>query len=81
MKPFTFALSVVGILAATLGSNAPAQTVYRIVGPDGKVTFSDKAPVDDKSKVTTAGGVQPMLGQEPIPAYPLSCAKSSRSTR
>lgn len=56
MKPFTFALSVVGILAATLGSNAPAQTVYRIVGPDGKVTFSDKAPVDDKSKVTTAGG-------------------------
>jgi glutaredoxin len=33
-----------------------AQTVYRIVGPDGKVTFSDKAPVTaDQGKVATTG--------------------------
>ncbi len=70
MKPFTFALSVVGILAATLGSNAPAQTVYRIVGPDGKVTFSDKAPVDDKSKVTTAGGGAANAGAGANPSLP-----------
>jgi len=33
-----------------------AQPVYRIVGPDGKVTFSDKPPAETKAKVTTAAG-------------------------
>lgn len=32
-----------------------AQTVYRIVGPDGKVTFSDRAPADASAKPTTTG--------------------------
>jgi glutaredoxin len=31
---------------------AMAQQVYKIVGPDGKITFSDKPPVADKGKVT-----------------------------
>ncbi|MCB1978947.1 MAG: NrdH-redoxin [Burkholderiaceae bacterium] len=31
-------------LAGLCGLTAQAQTVYRIVGPDGKVTFSDRAP-------------------------------------
>jgi glutaredoxin len=34
-------------------AGAQAQTVYRIVGPDGKVTFSDRAP-DNASKSTTS---------------------------
>ena len=34
-----------------------AQTIYRIVGPDGKVTFSDKAPLDaTKATATNASG-------------------------
>jgi len=34
-----------------------AQTIYRIVGPDGKVTFSDKPPVDAANANTrTAAG-------------------------
>ena len=33
-----------------------AQQVYRIVGPDGKVTFSDKPPVDTSAKVTAGKG-------------------------
>ena len=33
-----------------------AQPVYRIVGPDGKVTFSDKPPAETNAKVTTAAG-------------------------
>lgn len=40
---------VLVLLAASAG--AQAQTVYRIVGPDGKVTFSDRAP-DNASKAT-----------------------------
>ncbi|WP_374608971.1 glutaredoxin family protein [Diaphorobacter nitroreducens] len=51
-----------GMFAA--GALAPlhAQQVYRIVGPDGKVTFSDKPPQDAKANVqattpaATAGG-------------------------
>lgn len=35
---------------------AQAQTVYRIVGPDGKVTFSDKPPASaEQGKVATTG--------------------------
>lgn len=34
-------------------ASAQAQTVYRIVGPDGKVTFSDRAP-DNATKATTS---------------------------
>jgi glutaredoxin len=37
--------AVFAALLALAGSSAHAQTVYRIVGPDGKVTFSDKPPV------------------------------------
>jgi glutaredoxin len=47
-------------LAATLlvmaASVAQAQTVYRIVGADGKVTFSDKPPANEQQgKVSTTG--------------------------
>ncbi len=41
------------LLAAAL---VQAQTVYRIVGPDGRVTFSDKPPATaDQGKVATTG--------------------------
>ena len=52
----TSAVSVAGgsfLLSAT----AQAQQVYRIVGADGKVTFSDKPPLAaSEAKVTSAGG-------------------------
>jgi glutaredoxin len=48
------------LLLALTSHVAMAQQVYKIVGPDGKVTFSDKPPVADKGKVTapevSAGG-------------------------
>jgi glutaredoxin len=41
-------------LLAVLG--AQAQTVYRIVGPDGRITFSDKPPVNaEQGKIATTG--------------------------
>ena len=49
------------VLGAACGI-ATAQTIYRIVGPDGKVTFSDKPPTDaTKGSTTTAGG-RPVAG-------------------
>lgn len=41
-------------LCGALG--AQAQTVYRIIGPDGKITFSDKPPVNaEQGKIATTG--------------------------
>jgi glutaredoxin len=51
----TFKTSIHAASAALLvlaSSMAMAQQVYKIVGPDGKITFSDKPPASDKGKVT-----------------------------
>jgi glutaredoxin len=55
MKRHTLALLLTS--AALLGASAVAQAqmVYRIVGPDGKVTFSDKPPAADQGKVAATG--------------------------
>lgn len=42
----TFKLLAPLVLLAAAALPASAQTIYRIVGADGKVTFSDKPPVD-----------------------------------
>ena len=44
--------SLIGVAALTvLAASVHAQQVYRIVGPDGKVTFSDKPPVETNVKL------------------------------
>ncbi len=44
--------SLIGLAAATLlALPVGAQQVYRIVGPDGKVTFSDKPPTEANAKL------------------------------
>ena len=43
------------MVAATAMASAHAQ-VFRIVGPDGKVTFSDKPPVANDAKVVPSAG-------------------------
>lgn len=45
MKNRQLALKIAATAALALGvASLQAQTIYRIVGPDGKVTFSDKPP-------------------------------------
>ena len=46
--------TAVALCALTAASLAQAQSVYRIVGPDGKVTFSDRAPSEDAAPTLTA---------------------------
>lgn len=60
-----------GIAAALIvlcGVSAQAQQVYRIVGPDGKVTFSDKAP--DKSVPAASVGAVNAAPATSGPALP-----------
>ena len=50
------AISALG-LASIATSPVQAQQVYRIIGADGKVTFSDKPPVSEaQGKVTLGAG-------------------------
>lgn len=79
------AVSAVLVLAAgTFSSLSQAQPVYRIVGPDGKVTFSDKPPpAASNAKVTAAGAdgargvataslpfeLRKVVGQYPVTLY------------
>lgn len=56
-------LAVCGLVLGTGLSGA--QTIYRIVGPDGKITFSDKPPVDAaKTSATTASSRTQNTGGE-----------------
>ncbi|RZJ24790.1 MAG: glutaredoxin family protein [Haliea sp.] len=49
------AAGLLGLLATALLPAANAQQVYRIVGPDGRVTFSDKPPVESNARGNAAG--------------------------
>lgn len=44
------------VLAVLLAGAAHAQQVYRIIGPDGKVTFSDRAPQVDAQEMPLPRG-------------------------
>jgi glutaredoxin len=46
MKKTSLAALAIGLTAWMAIGSASAQTVYRVVGADGKVTFSDKPPVN-----------------------------------
>ena len=51
-----FAMSLAALVAAAgIGvGDASAQQIFRIVGPDGRVTFSDKPPLEPTAKAGTA---------------------------
>ncbi len=51
-----------------MAAQAQAQTVYRVVGPDGKVTFSDKPPAASEQATATGAGGKPVgNGGTPLP--------------
>ncbi|WP_298214664.1 glutaredoxin family protein [Acidovorax sp.] len=53
--PKTLSAPLLASLLMTLAcASAQAQGVYRIVGPDGKVTFSDRPPADAKEPAQAA---------------------------
>ncbi len=55
-------LAAYAVLAAVVlltAAQAPAQTVYRVVGPDGRVSFSDKPPAAADKATATGAGAKP----------------------
>ncbi len=53
-RPRHAALLAAAALLAVIPLLAPAQGIYRIVGPDGRITFSDKPPASNE-KATALG--------------------------
>lgn len=61
-------LGTVCAWALLASSLLQAQTVYRVVGPDGKVTFSDKPPASTANVTATGpGGRAVGVGGPPLP--------------
>jgi len=52
-RPFAAAGALVLLLSGAV-SDACAQQIFKIVGPDGRVTFSDKPPSDNNGKAEAA---------------------------
>ena len=48
--------AALGAAVLLLASPVQSQTIYRVVGADGKVTFSDQPPVATSGKASTVGG-------------------------
>ena len=81
VRPF-LAITLCGMAAAAaFALPAQAQQVFRIVGPDGKVTFSDKPPLESTAKVAPVGRAQASAGapdglpfalQQPVSKYPVT---------
>ncbi len=60
-------VSSLAFVLVSLTLSANAQSVYKITGPDGKVTFSDQAPVAATAATATNQGT---LGAAPTPNLP-----------
>lgn len=64
MKPRPLAVFVAALVAAL-----PALAQYKIVGPDGKVTYTDRPPAAAEGRVTALGARAPVAAAEPaLPA-------------
>jgi glutaredoxin len=44
-------LPVLSVLLASLFAAVPAHALYKVVGPDGKITYTDQPPTDTQNKV------------------------------
>lgn len=80
------ACAAIGVAALLMTHFAGAQAIYRIVGPDGKVTFSDKAPpassnataFDASGKALPPGGpALPFELRQVVAKYPVTLYTST----
>lgn len=87
MKLLDQTKTVAACAALLLASAVQAQTVYRIVGADGRVTFSDKPPVTaEQGKVSSTGvggaaaastGALPLELRQAAQRYPVTLYTSA----
>lgn len=71
----------VSLLLVAAWSCAHAGPVYKIVGPDGRVTFSDTPPAEAASGTYQVVGSQSAVAPSPAPEQPRSAASRADETR
>lgn len=74
--------AIAGALALFAGSaftagDASAQQIYKIVGPDGRVTFSDKPPMDTSARASTASAAQAASGGSGLAGLPFELRQAA----
>ncbi|BEP91692.1 hypothetical protein GmRootA79_00760 [Acidovorax sp. A79] len=65
-NPLTTPL-LASLLMVLASASVQAQGVYRIVGPDGKVTFSDRPPADASAQPARAAAAPPAAANAALP--------------
>jgi glutaredoxin len=74
-------LAALGILTAAalaaLPGDASAQQIFKIVGPDGRITFSDRAPSDPGAKASEAPVVNMNGGPTNIGSLPFELRQAA----
>jgi glutaredoxin len=67
-RPLQAMMQVACTGMALMAGIAQAQPIYRAVGPDGKVTFSDKPPISASNVTATGAGGKPLdIGAPVLP--------------
>jgi glutaredoxin len=77
-RPF-LAVGLMGLLAGAgfSSSDAKAQQIYRIMGPDGRVTFSDKPPLESSAKAKAAPVVMMSGAGTPTASLPFEVRQAA----
>jgi glutaredoxin len=63
--------------AAALPGDAGAQQIFKIVSPDGHVTFSDRQPADPAARASSAAVVHPGAGATNIASLPFDLRQAA----
>jgi glutaredoxin len=69
LNPSVHALIAATLVALAVAATAAEKTLYKAVGPDGQIIYSDKPP--------TQGRVEKTMKFENLPATPLPVARSA----
>jgi glutaredoxin len=78
MKRLAFLLVVTAAVNTVLIAAAQAESVYKSIGPDGKIIYSDKPPTDGRVEKTMTFANLP---SSPLPAASLSYVEQLRRFR
>ena len=80
------AISPLALIALTLASISPAWALYKVIGADGKVTYTDRAPSDRPAQALKANGSVvsteglPYELQRIVSRYPVTLYSSTTCT-
>ncbi|MDY0330715.1 MAG: glutaredoxin domain-containing protein [Thiomonas sp.] len=77
-RPLRHALAFSAALASTLAAGTPAWAIYKIVGPDGSVTFSDVPPSNTQGKAVQSLSAGNSAAPDRFAGFPAALREAAR---